>query len=207
MSSVMDRDAALGDFLEKYVLERWQEDLAAIGEHYEKNQAEIEAGFLKAVDTACMQAVHLQEQQLKGDIQYIYLSLLRTSIMEHQAVYRIDVLDERWFLDPSECVVQWQADFIFNPLFQRIAALDNVKSNYARKISAMDVERILQIEAYRYHLFAIEFMRGLVPSILEGEGFLRMGQKPTLCILAGEFRDQSEILFQAEGGGDEAGGE
>ncbi|MFE0560858.1 hypothetical protein ACFW1P_33565 [Paenibacillus sp. NPDC058910] len=73
--------------------------------------------------------------------------------------------------------------------------LEAVKSSYARKISTMDIERILQIEAIRYHLFAIEFMRNMVPSILECEGYNLLVKKPNICILAGEYRDRSELLY------------
>lgn len=204
----MDRDAALGDLLERYVFDRWQEDLLAIGDRYDKNQIKIETGFVQAIDNICRQAAQLQAQQLKGDIQYIYVSLLRTSVMEHRAHYRIDIYDERWFLDPVECSGLWEADFIFDPLFQRITELNTVKTQYARKISSMDIERILQIEAARYHLFAIEFMRNLIPSILEGEGYILMGKKPNICLLVGEYRDQCEILHgnpEGESSGTEAG--
>ncbi|MNH43805.1 hypothetical protein D3C79_1057970 [compost metagenome] len=59
----------------------------------------------------------------------------------------------------------------------------------------MDIERILQIEAIRYHLFTIEFMRSMIPSILECEGYNQLGKKPNICILAGEYRDRSELLY------------
>ncbi|MOA27830.1 hypothetical protein D3C78_1487300 [compost metagenome] len=115
--------------------------------------------------------------------------------MEHKASYRIDIHDERWFLDPVECFSHWQADFIFDPLFKRMRELEAVKTSYARKISTMDIERILQIEAIRYHLFTIEFMRSMIPSILECEGYNQLGKKPNICILAGEYRDRSELLY------------
>ncbi|WP_051109212.1 hypothetical protein [Paenibacillus ginsengihumi] len=195
MRPVMDRDAALGDFLEKHVLERWQEDLLAINDAYMEKQAQIEASFTGAVDRVCRKAAELQAQGRKGEIQYIYLSLLRTSVREHRAEYRIDLYDSRWFLDSEECAGSWQADFIFTPLFQRFAGLPTVKREYARKVTDMDIERILQLEAVRYHFLAIEFMRSLVPSLLEGEGYRQMGKHPEICILAGEYRDQSEILY------------
>lgn len=195
MSAVMSREEALGHLLENHVFDRWQGDLDIISESYIQNQDATIAEFVSSVDSACKKTAELQDAGMKGDIQYIYLSLLRTSLMEHKASYRIDIHDERWFLDPVECSSHWKAEFIFNPLFQRMRELEAVKSSYARKISTMDIERILQIEAIRYHLFAIEFMRNMVPSILECEGYNLLVKKPNICILAGEYRDRSELLY------------
>ncbi|MBT2765099.1 hypothetical protein [Paenibacillus sp. ISL-20] len=195
MSAVMSREEALGHLLENHVFDRWQGDLDIISESYIQNQDATIAEFVSSVDSACKKAAELQDAGMKGDIQYIYLSLLRTSLMEYKASYRIDIHDERWFLDPVECSSHWKAEFIFNPLFQRMRELEAVKSSYARKISTMDIERILQIEAIRHHLFAIEFMRNMVPSILECEGYNLLVKKPNICILAGEYRDRSELLY------------
>lgn len=195
MSAVMSREEALGHLLENHVFDRWQGDLDIISESYIQNQDATIAEFVSSVDSACKKAAELQDAGMKGDIQYIYLSLLRTSLMEYKVSYRIDIHDERWFLDPVECSSHWKAEFIFNPLFQRMRELEAVKSSYARKISTMDIERILQIEAIRYHLFAIEFMRNMVPSILECEGYNLLVKKPNICILAGEYRDRSELLY------------
>ncbi|WP_213592816.1 hypothetical protein [Paenibacillus woosongensis] len=195
MSSVMSREEALGHLLEHHVFDRWQGDLDIISDSYIQNQEATIGEFVSSVDAACKKAAELQEAGMKGDIQYIYLSLLRTSFMEHKASYRIDIHDERWFLDPVECSSHWQADFIFDPLFKRMRELEAVKTSYARKISTMDIERILQIEAIRYHLFTIEFMRSMIPSILECEGYNQLGKKPNICILAGEYRDRSELLY------------
>ncbi|WP_098748613.1 hypothetical protein [Paenibacillus sp. EZ-K15] len=195
MSTVMSREEALGHLLENHVFDRWQGDLDIISESYIQNQDATIAEFVSSVDSACKKAAELQDAGMKGDIQYIYLSLLRTSLMEYKVSYRIDIHDERWFLDPVECSSHWKAEFIFNPLFQRMRELEAVKSSYARKISTMDIERILQIEAIRYHLLAIEFMRNMVPSILECEGYNLLVKKPNICILAGEYRDRSELLY------------
>lgn len=195
MIPMMDRETALGDFLAKHIIDRWQEDLLVINDVYMENQAQIEKSLAEAVDRVCMEAVKLQQQGLKGDIQYIYFSWLRSGMLEQRAEYRIDLYDERWFLDPVECAGSWRADFIFDPLFKRFSGLSQVKSDYARKITQMDIERIMQIEAVRYHIFAVEYLRSEVASLLEGKGYVQMGKKAEIAILAGEYRDQSEILY------------
>lgn len=135
----------------------------------------------------------------KGEICTIYFSFLRTSIMENSAAYRLDAYDENWFLDRTECSVVWEADFIFAPLFRRMAELETVKFCYARKITSMDIERIKLMEAIKYHLLTVEFMRSMVPMLLECQGFCQMAKSPQICLLAGEYRDQSEVLYAHPG--------
>ncbi|MGV2788087.1 hypothetical protein GNF98_20865, partial [Clostridium perfringens] len=88
MSAVMSREEALGHLLENHVFDRWQGDLDIISESYIQNQDATIAEFVSSVDSACKKTAELQDAGMKGDIQYIYLSLLRTSLMEHKASYR-----------------------------------------------------------------------------------------------------------------------
>ncbi|MFB6367940.1 hypothetical protein ACFCP7_28810, partial [Paenibacillus elgii] len=152
MNRVMTKDEALQDLLERYVFDRWQFDLPEIDERYRQEKELIEQGFLAAFEAVCRQAVKLQEKGRKGDIYYVYISFLRTSIMADTAEYRMDAYDENWFLDPEECASLWSADFIFAPLFRRMGELGETRKAYARKITSMDIEKIKLIEAYKYHL-------------------------------------------------------
>ncbi|WP_334073514.1 MULTISPECIES: hypothetical protein [Paenibacillus] len=195
MKPYMDREAAIDDFLEKHVIGRWEEDIPLISQVYEQKRTDIEAGLLKVADEVCRKAALLQGQQLKGDIQYLYFTFLRTSLLERKACYRIDVYDHRWYLDRVECSARWEADFIFDPLFRRMTELESVRREYARKISVMDVDRILQIVAVYYHSFAVEFIRTMVADLLQSDGFGVMRKRPDFLVLAGEYQDQSEVLF------------
>ncbi|MED4570700.1 hypothetical protein P9302_14605 [Brevibacillus agri] len=202
MSKRMDKQAAMHDFLQNHVMDRWQYDLIEIDQRYREKKESIESGFVDTFNALCTQAAIQQEQGKKGEICTIYFSFLRTSIMENSAAYRLDAYDENWFLDRTECSVVWEADFIFAPLFRRMAELETVKSCYARKITSMDIERIKLIEAIKYHLLTVEFMRSMVPMLLECQGFCQMAKSPKICLLAGEYRDQSEVLYAHPGPAD-----
>jgi len=194
MSKLMDKQTALQDFVEKYVLHQWEHELLAIDQRYNQNKANIENGLTAAFAKACEKALKLQDQGPKGDIQYIYLSLLRTSIMNNTAMYRIEAYDQNWYLDQEECYALWEADFIFKSLFQNMNELETKKADYARKITSMDIERIKQNEAIKYHILAVEFIREMLPRLIETDGYKQMGKTLDISIMAGEYMDQSEIL-------------
>ncbi|MDY8024493.1 hypothetical protein [Paenibacillus polymyxa] len=191
---LMDRDAALQDLLEKHVFTEWIHDLALIENNFLTRQQAIEDELIAALESLCQLATLQHEQGRKGDIRYIYISLLRTRVMKNKAVYRIDAYDENWFLDETECAVEWSADFVFEPLFNRMTKLEKLKSDYARKITTMDIEQIQQIEAVKYHLLTVEFLKSQMPVFIASPSLERMPKANACTIFAGEYRDDSEIL-------------
>jgi hypothetical protein len=193
---VMDREGALEHFLENHLFGEWLNDLPQIDDTYSSNKEDIESGLLDAFDLVCRKAAKLQEEGRKGPVRYVYISLLRTRVMENAGVYRLDAYDESWFLDKAECSSTWEAGFLFDPLFRRMEGLEEKKSLYARKITSMDLDRIKQIEAVKYHLLGVELMRGLVRELIGTQGYQLMQKSPKLIVAAGEFRDQTELLYE-----------
>ncbi|CAH8247771.1 hypothetical protein WJ0W_005028 [Paenibacillus melissococcoides] len=198
----MSKEEALQDLLERYVFDRWQFDLPEIDERYRQEKEQIERRFLAAFEAVCKQAAKLQAEGRKGSIRYVYISFLRTSIMANTALYRIDAYDDNWFLDVEECASSWSADFIFAPLFRRMGELEEKRKAYARKITRMDIEKIKLIEAYKYHLLTVEWLRGFIPSLIDSETYRRMDKSANLQLFIGEYKDQCELLYETGGGDD-----
>ena len=73
--------------------------------------------------------------------------------------------------------------------------LELYKSDYLRKITSMDIERIKKYEAIKYHIFAIEFVRTMIDQLIEVEKYKEMLKTPNIVILAGEYMDQTEVLY------------
>lgn len=191
----MDKNEALKDFVEKYVKGRWQHEFVAIDKKFRENKASIENGLKAAFESLCNSVLTLQNQNAKGSIRYIYFSFLRTSIMEDNAFYRIDAYDEKWFLDKQECFAMWDADFIFRNLFDHMNEIKTKTGDYARKISPIDVEEIKQCEALKYHTLTTEFIKEMIPMLIECKPYKEMAKAPDINILAGEFMDRSEVLY------------
>jgi len=193
----MNRQAALDDFVERFVINQWMVDLPVIEAEYERRQEEIESAFLISFDEACKQAAIQQQAGRKGKAAYMYISLLRTHVMEGRAGYRIEVYDENWFMDRHDCSSVWEADFIFQPLFARMEALKGQLGPYARKVTAMDIDQMIQFELIPYHALTIELLKEMVPRLLpSSEWYERMVRSDALKIIGGEYRDTSELLYE-----------
>lgn len=195
MSKALDKNNALQEFGEKYVLDQFAQEVLAIEERYKKKKEGIEKELFTTFDALCQNAIRLQAQGKKGNIQYIYISFLRTSIMENTSFYRMDAYDENWFLDKEECTALWNADFIFQSLFTHMEKLEEKKKEYVRKVTSMDIDEIKLQEAVKYHMITVEFIRAMAPKLIEIESYKEMGKTAELRILAGEYMDQSEILY------------
>jgi hypothetical protein len=148
-----------------------------------------------AFEEVCKQAIVLQEKQLKGDIKYIYISLLRTSILNNKGEYRIDLYDENWFLDKAENSINIDLNFIYVPLFDFIKELKEKKNQYGRTITDMDIENIMLREVYKFHVLAVEFLKGLIDNFIKISSYEEMRKAEDIRILAGEYMDEAEIIY------------
>ncbi|ANY65231.1 hypothetical protein BBD42_01105 [Paenibacillus sp. BIHB 4019] len=196
MSQVMTREEALADFLERHVFDRWQEDVLLVNDIYEEHQEAIDAELAGAFEALCVQAAELQAAEKQGKLKYIYISYLRTSIMEGHCTYRLDAYDERWLMDASGCAVSWEPAFLFAPMFERVKLLEAERVAYARKVTLMDIDDICQLEAEKCHTLAIEFVRGQMEKLIQLEAFTALAKAEGWAIAMGEYRDQTEILAE-----------
>lgn len=185
-------------FFIKHVAKRWQDEVFNIDERYSSDTNEIDNSIIFKFNSVCKNALLLQRDSLKGNIKYIYISFLRTSIMDNKAFYRIDLYDENWFLDKEECSTEIDLNFIFKSLFDHMCELENIKNEYGRTITSMDIDNIKFLEAGKYHVLAIEFLRSIVLRLIECSYYKEMNKDKDICIMVGEYMDRSEILYKEE---------
>lgn len=184
-----DKNEVLKEFQEKYVADRYKEELKKIIEKYNRDREAIKEKLAAQFNSVCKEAILLQEQEVKGEIKYIYFSMLRTKLLENKGQWRIDLYDERWFLDKEECSVDIDLNFIYEPLFNHMKELSDKKKEYLRTIKEKDMEAIKLTEANKYHNLALNIIRGILQSFLECASYKEMKKKEDIVIMAGEYMD------------------
>lgn len=195
MLKQVNKEELLIEFEEKYVKDKWVDKFLEVDEMYKSDKAAIEENLIKTFEEVCKQTIALQEKQLKGEIKYIYISLLRTSIIENKGEYRIDLYDENWFLDKEEDSINIDLDFIYVPLFDFVKELKEKKNQYGRTITDMDIEDIMLREVYKFHVLAMEFIKGIVEKFTTTPSYENMKKTKDIAILAGEYMDEAEIIY------------
>lgn len=185
----VDKEKVLKEFEEKYVQGRYITEFKKILEEYTENKEKIKENLSAAFNSVCKEAILLQEKQLKGEIKYIYFSMLRTMLLENKGSWRIDLYDENWFLDKEECSINIDLNFIYEPLFNHMKELLTKKNEYGRTIKENDIHLIKQKEANTYHCFVLSVITDLLKIFLEDLAYKEMEKKEDIVIMSGEYMD------------------
>lgn len=195
MINETEKTNALQDLIKNHILPYVEQGITRIDERYKNDKEYIEGELIASFQQLCKRAITLQSHGKKGHIKYIYISFLRTSIMDNTCTYRLDAYDEKWFLDKEECYSLWTPNFIYDSLFNHMEKLEEKVKHYGRAITLMDIEKIKFFEAEKYHILTLEFVREILPRLLESSVFKDMEKAEDLCIIMGEYMDKGEVLY------------
>lgn len=193
----VDKEKIMDEFKTKYVEGRFEEEYPKIQEKLNKDKEVIKEEIITKFKEVCNKAKNMQEENLKNQIQYIYISYLRTSLMQNTGIYRIDLYDDKWFLDKEECSVDIDLRCIYNSLFVHAEELQDRKKAYGRTITEMDVEKIKLKEGDKYHKIGIDIFKTLVSDLVKCEEYKEMKKSEEICIFAGEYRDEAVLIYEA----------
>ena len=193
----VDKEKILQEFKDKYVNNRFINEIPKINKKIEKNEKVIKNEILLNFNKVCENAKNLQNQNLKKEIKFIYISFLRTSLLENKGIWRIDLFDENWFLDKEECFINLDCTFIYEDLFSFIEELQVKKKEYGRTITEMDIEKIKLQEGDKYHNLIMRFFENKINELIECENFKEMNKHNELMIFTGEYMDEVELLYES----------
>ncbi|OOM11687.1 hypothetical protein [Clostridium saccharobutylicum] len=193
-----DKNKVLKEFQEKYVVNRYKEEFTKIIEKYKTNREEIKENLTTKFNSVCKEAISLQEKELKGEIRYIYFSMLRTRLLEDKGIWRIDLYDEKWFLDKEECSINIDLDFIYESLFNHMKELSEKKKEYGRTIKEKDIEVIKLREANKYNILVANVIIEMLKSFFECTSYNEMKKKEDIKIMVGEYMDSSVMIYSQE---------
>jgi hypothetical protein len=190
-----DKEKVLKEFEEKYVQDRYVSEFEKIIEEYKINRESIRSKLVLYFRSVCKKAISLQEKGFKGEIRYIYFSMLRTKLLENKGQWRIDLYDEKWFLDKEECSIDIDFDFVYEPLFKHIKELSEKKNEYGRTIKERDLKNIKLREANKYHGIVVNVLVDILESFLEDSTYQEMKKKEDIVIMAGEYMDAAIKIY------------
>ncbi|AQR94240.1 hypothetical protein [Clostridium saccharoperbutylacetonicum] len=192
----IDKEKLMDEFKEKYVIGYFEKEYPKILDNLKENKEKLKETIISKFNEVCNKAKKIQEENLKKEIKYIYISYLRTSIMENSGTYRIDLYDDRWFLDKEECSVNIDFNCIYEALFNHEKELQEKRKAYNRAITEMDIEKIKLKEANKYHEIGIKFLEAVIGDLVECQEYKEMKKDEEINIFAGEFRDETILIYE-----------
>jgi len=140
--------------------------------------------------------IDLQKQDLVGDMEFIYISFLRSAIFTNSNVYQLNVYDRKGRSSTVECVCRWDCIEIFQGFYNLKRDIE-AKFRKQMKIKEYILEKRLMELGETMHEFAKPIIAEAIKQLVEDE-YLWEDKLPVIMI--GEFLDKSdEIIGGANG--------
>lgn len=190
-----DKEKILEEFKEKYLHTRSLNEYKKIITVYSINKDNVKENLISEFNSVCEKAALLQRNKLKGEIKYIYFSMLRTKIIKNSGQWRVDLYDEKWFLDKEECSAYLDFNFVYEDLFSNMELLSEKKKEYGRAIKESDISAIKQSEAEKYQGLVAKILKDIIPSFLECTSFKEVKKSNDFVIAAGEYKDNAVKIY------------
>lgn len=134
---------------------------------------------------------NLQKKDMVGDMEFIYLSFLRSAILTNNAVYQIDVYDRKGRSSTVECACRWECIEIFQG-FHNLKRDIEIKFRKQKKIREYILDKRLIELGETMHEFARPIIAEAIKQLAEDE--LLWGDKLPV-IMIGEFLDKSDEII------------
>ena len=192
----VDKEKVMAEFKIKYVEGYFEEVFPKIEDKLNKDKDIIKAEIISKFKEVCNKAKNMQEENLKNEIKYIYISYLRTSLIVNSGYYRIDLYDDKWFLDKEECATDIDLSFIYEPLFEHEKELKEKRKEYGLTITEKDIEKIKLKEGDKYHRVGVKILRSMVNDFVECDDYKKMNKNDEISIFAGEYIDEAVLIYE-----------
>ncbi len=143
----------------------------------------------------------LGEQMKKQEKEYVcflYISVLKSDLIERK--YRIFChgLDMRWYLDDEPAEAYADAQELFEPFDRLRSALEEANSGYGGNVTVYDIQNMLFEELPLIDNMVCQILRYRLRDWEEKGIFDKVARSPYWLLKWGEYRDRSEFLVQTD---------
>jgi uncharacterized protein YjbI with pentapeptide repeats len=196
----LNKAESLKDFEQNYLREHVLEKLLRAEDYLLKHHDELAEEWRQSLRNICLK---IKTMQSKGEINrvgFIQYSMLRSSILERQPRYLINVYHKDWYFDPvqTECREDYYCSRIFQFLDQLEQDLEEPRKRYLDQITPVDLEQIKLREADKFNQWVV-YLAGYV--LNQGEPvpeFREIAREEELEVRVGEYYDTSEVVYKED---------
>ena len=179
--------------------EGWaEEDFPAIEQVLFANKKSILNDLSTAIKQVCCQASIQQAAGVKGPAAGICISFLRTNIMDDIWEYRVDLYDEKFFLDPTECCAVYKMDFVWQYLRKRLGRLAVAAKTgmYAHKVRPVHLKKVKLNMAEEYHIIATTITQVAIGEAIKIPEYDALQKMDNLKITMGEYWGSNILIYE-----------
>lgn len=191
----MNNVKALEEIIKVNIKEKISKRAQDICDYYENNYKKIDGSMKEEFGQVFKKAVRLQEKGLKEKIFYIIISVLRTNILDNCYKCRIDLYDERYFLDKTECSGYFDAEFILKYIDEDISDYLKEASKSNIRIKQYDADEIKKKYMMVYVGVLEKFLYFAIEEILNSGEYLQLQKSQDMKVLFGEYLDKTVEIY------------
>lgn len=195
----MDHDKMTRDFIDSQTAGWIDEDAPLIEKNCYANKSAIAEKLAASMAQVLTQAQLLAEKGQKGAAAYLCISFLYTNTIENIWQYRLDVYDETFVFDKTECAGEWEADFAFDYFQARLKNLGELLNSgiYASKVRPHHLNSVKMSVGIKYHVVATLLLKNIIQDVVNILGNKHSVKIPSLKIMMGEYKDLNLMLYDA----------
>lgn len=196
MKQVFERKEELLQWLQLYIEEHFsdscrmlQEELEAHGDMIWKELRDIICEILTRVD-------ELQKQHNKDGIKYFVFSLLNCSIYQGRIEFRIDALDDSFYLDEQEAEGYYCPRFLQDKYREGLDCFDQKVTEKFVRIQNYELQDINEAYAQYYSSIMFRMLESLGGLIMKTVAESGVCIADGIMILYGQYMDQAAVVYK-----------
>ena len=151
-----------------------------------------------SLELLCEKYNLLQEKGVTQELNYVYLSFLRTSILCHMPWYRLDAYDSRDCISDVECGESWDIPEISSCLYSVVDKLE-VEFSKQSRVKEYELNEIIYQLAEQYYKECKSMFAEILEKILNDKGEKILGEK-RVNFMMGEFLGKTDFIFRWDKG-------
>lgn len=186
--------------IKREIIERFQSTADEMSERYRlelersfpQYRSEAGTGLLQAIKSAGGKYQKAENAGETGPLEWIWLSFLRSSLLDGAPCYRIDLYDAKGRLSEGEYAEMWDYSYVFQPYYEiekkimdlaerqnrlKPCEINDILSRISESFRKTADRQIIQI----FHSIHLD----LVPVAAEGQ---------SLKIMLGDYMDEAELI-------------
>lgn len=177
---------------------RLKASLLELDRYYVSHKEQLAETLIHSWCTLLDQVNLLQEAEVKAELGFITMSMLRTELMAGQAHYFVEGMDSSWFLDPIPICSMYDAGWAFKGWFTLAAELEELIPSYQGAIIKPQLEQLMRTAAAFYHQYVVCLARYAMQQFRSTPQWAELKRHTPFEIRVGEYMDVSEVVWRED---------
>lgn len=192
----MNREEAMSTFQENVVNPTWNQVLFHLDERFRQNALVWGQDFFVHLVKAFEKICELQNQEKLGEINYIFITFLRTNLLEKRMELSIYAADKNWWFDEKiQQVGVFPCSYIFQPYYDCFLSFNQLRKKYVGKIIEEDIWHMQQEEGKNLLCYIERVSKLQRGKIQENNSFKKIKKGSEIKIYVGEHMDLGYLVY------------